>query len=245
MNLKCLIVDDEPLAQQVLVKYIEQCSFTEVIGVCGSALEAFGIIHDKKPDIVFLDINMPKMSGINFLKSLKNPPATIFTTAYSEFAVEGFELDVIDYLLKPFSFERFMKAVNKSVELLNSKQSTFSPIKSVVEKDEMLVFRSEKRLYNLPVNEICHIEAMGDYVKVFSSTKHFIIHERLKNILEQLPKDLFIQIHRSYIIAINKFEFLEGTYVRINKMDLPIGKSFKENLLNRIQQNMNNDVIPG
>ena len=237
MNYKCLIVDDEPLAQQVLEKYIEHCELLELSDVCNNAIEAFEKIHENTPHIIFLDINMPKLSGINFLKSLKNPPIAIFTTAYPEFALEGFELNAVDYLLKPFSFERFLKAINKALDLIKIKSRDLVEEKAITMANEKLVIKSEKRLYNLSLNNILFVEAMGDYVKIYTQDQYFVAHETLKYILSRLPADKFMQIHRSYIVSLENFKFIEGNYLHINGNDIPIGQSYKDKLFEKVQNN--------
>ncbi len=224
MPIKCLILEDEPLAQNVLRNYIQQFSGLELIGIYGDPVEAQAFIHRAKPDIIFLDINLPKISGINFLKALSNPPLIIFTTAYQDFALEGFELNAVDYLLKPFSLERFIKAVNKAMQRLEPREETKTD-------EEALFVKVDKKLYRVATEEILYLEALDDYVKVATSTKEFLTNNTLKNLQDELPPSRFMRVHKSYLVCIGKIDYIEGNYIRMGSKEIPIGAVYKEQFL--------------
>lgn len=242
MKIRCLIIDDEPLAQRVIEKYIEDTPFLEVAGKCKNAMEAMQFLDENEPDLIFLDVNMPKLSGINFLKALKNPPLVILTTAYSEYALEGFELDVLDFLKKPFSFERFFKAVNKAHDRLNEK-SKAGMAKATIEKvqpdsrrpdDEFIFVKSNKKSYKVNYSDLFFVEALGDYIKIYTPEKVIITYSSMKAIESALPAGKFIRIHKSFIINISKIKTIEGNEVEIMNRKLPIGSNFKQDFLNSI-----------
>jgi DNA-binding LytR/AlgR family response regulator len=219
-KLNCLVVEDEPLAQNVLKQYIQHHPSLQLAGIANDAFQAQHVLMNTSIELIFLDINLPGLSGINFLKSLPHPPAVIFTTAYTDFALEGFELDAVDYLVKPFSFERFLKAVNKMMKLAlrtNTADTT-----------ESIFVKADKKLIQLQVSNIIDIEALGDYVKLRLTSGQQMVNSTLKDLLEELPKDKFLRIHKSYAVALNKIEFIEGNYMRIAGKDLPIGATYKE-----------------
>lgn len=227
---RCLVVEDEPLAQNVLKKYIAEHPLLELAAVCADAPEAQQWLARQQSAIVFLDINLPRLSGISFLKSLSRPPLVIFTTAYPEFAVEGFELDAVDYLVKPFSFERFLKAVNKAFEKLERKErgGALAPATSIF-------IKADKKVYKVNLADILYIEALDDYVKVVTTQTHYLVHDTLKSLQEELPADQFMRVHKSYIIAGNKIVFIEGNYVKIGDRDIPIGASYREEVFARLK----------
>jgi DNA-binding LytR/AlgR family response regulator len=231
MKINCLIIDDEPSSQIVLKKFIADVEFLELMGVCNNAIDA---IHELKQnqtiDLLFLDINMPKISGLTFYKSLQNPPEVIFTTAYPQYAVEGFEVNAIDYLLKPFSFDRFFTAVNKVVEKksINGNHS---------EKDHFMLIKSNKTLYKIYSENILFIEACGDYVKVHLEDKFIMTNATFTSVLESLPNPVFIRTHKSFAINFNKMNSVSGNQVNIKNHKIPIGQKFKIEFLDLINQN--------
>ncbi|AXY76468.1 DNA-binding response regulator [Paraflavitalea soli] len=227
---RCLVVEDEPLAQNVLKKYIAEHPLLELAGVCGDAPEAQQWLARHQAAIVFLDINLPRLSGISFLKSLSRPPLVIFTTAYPEFAVEGFELDAVDYLVKPFSFERFLKGVNKALEKLERPGPGEGPVPA-----SSIFIKADKKVYKVNLADILYIEALDDYVKVVTTQGHYLVHDTLKSLLEELPAGQFWRVHKSYIIAGTKIVFIEGNYVRIGDRDIPIGASYREEVFARLK----------
>lgn len=223
---KCLIVEDEPLAQNILKKYIGDHPSLELVATCTDALEAQLILNKQAIHLIFLDINLPKLSGINFLKSLLQSPLIIFTTAYPEFAVEGFELNAVDYLLKPFSFERFLKAVNKVIEKLNN-----SALPKKEEIDAFIFFKSDKKIHKVDLESIHYIEAVGDYMKVITDSGQLLINETMKNLQEELPARSFIRVHKSFIISRNRIKFIEGNYIQVENKSIPIGATYRNDVL--------------
>ena len=228
MQLKCLVVDDEPLSVRVMQKYIEQHPRLVLAGICHDGLQAMEFLQRGGTDLMFLDIDMPRLSGISLLKSLTHPPLVVISTAYPEYAVEGFELEVTDYLLKPFSFERFAKAVARALE----KREMRAP---VVSAPDHHFFKADKKLYRVELDDLLYLQAYGDYVKVFTRNRRLIVKERLSQIEAQLPPDQFLRIHRSCVIALDKIEYLEGNQVKIGEEKLTIGASFREELMKRLE----------
>ena len=229
---KCIIIEDEPLAQNILKKYIADHPSLELVAICGDALEAQAILSQQTVELIFLDINLPKLSGVNFIKTLLHSPLIIFTTAYPEFAVEGFELSAIDYLLKPFSFARFLKAVNKAFEKLNSTsaQTTNS------NRPSFVFLKADKKIHKVDLDSIFYIEAIGDYMKVVTGSGQLIINETMKKLQEDLPVDSFIRVHKSFIISRNKIKFIEGNYVRVEDKNIPIGATYRSEVLAAIDK---------
>ncbi|HEX6333734.1 MAG TPA: LytTR family DNA-binding domain-containing protein [Flavisolibacter sp.] len=217
--LNCMIVEDEPLAQQVLEKYIADHPSLHLGAVCGDALQAQQQLASSTFDLVFLDINLPRISGINFLKTLQSRPAVIITTAYPEYAVEGFELDAADYLVKPFSFERFLKAVNK---VLAQKKTAAAP------ENDSIFIKADKKVFRIVTEEILDLEASGDYVKIRTLKGQHLVNSTLKDLLDELPAGKFIRVHKSFAIAKNKITFIEGNYIRIGDRDIPVGATYRE-----------------
>jgi two-component system, LytTR family, response regulator len=239
-NIKCLIVDDEVLAQQVIEKYLSEMPDLEIVGKCKSAMEAMQIIHNTNVDLMFLDINMPKMSGMSFLKTLKNPPLAIMTTAYREYALESFELDVVDYLHKPFSFERFFAAVNKAVNRMQSPtvvQDYVIPQDQRDQINESFIFvKSDKVTYKVNFKDIYFIESVGDYVKIFTKDKVIITYQSLKNLESILPPRHFPRVHKSFIVAISQINSIRGNEILIKEFNIPIGRNFRQAFFDLVQQ---------
>lgn len=216
-----MIVEDEPLAQNVLKQYIEQHPSLQLTAICDDAMEAQRQLNEHNIDILFLDVNLPGLSGIQLLRSLPHPPSVIFTTAYPEFAVEGFELDAVDYLVKPFSLERFLKAVNKAIAV---------PGKANTPAQGYIFVKADKKVFRVVIDDILDAEALGDYVKLRMSNTQHLINSTLRDLLEELPGNQFIRVHKSFAIALNKIEFVEGNYIRIAGKDIPIGATYREEL---------------
>ena len=235
-KLLCLVIEDEPLSQDVLSKYIASTPELELAGICGEALTASSLLRTSTIDLIFLDINLPVISGLSFLKSLSHPPMVIFTTAYPEYAVEGFEADAVDYLVKPFSFERFLKAVNKAFDRMNVILSKTSPQPAInQESPGFIILRADKKVYKVNFPDIQYFEATGDYIKVFTTDKCLVVHETVKNIIEQLPSELFIRVHKSFIVPVRKIRFIEGNRVSIEGKMIPVGLVFRDGLMNTLQ----------
>lgn len=228
---KCIIIEDEPLAQNILKKYIADHPSLELVAICPDALEAQSILTQQNIHLIFLDINLPKLSGINFIKTLIHPPLVIFTTAYPEFAVEGFELNAIDYLLKPFSFERFIKAVNKVIEKLNASLQN-----NIAASNPFIFLKADKKNHKIDLESIQYIEAIGDYMKVVTDSVQLIINETMKKMQEELPAHLFIRVHKSFIISRNRIKYIEGNYVQIEDKSIPIGATYKNEVLASIDK---------
>lgn len=231
MSYSCLIVDDEQLARQLLEEFVSKVPTLELKGMCKNPLEAMEILEKEKIDILFLDIQMPELTGVEFVKTLQQKPAIIFTTAYSEYALEGYSLDVIDYLVKPFPLDRFIKAVNKAtdfIDLHRKAQNTHE------DEADYLLLHADHKIYKVHLNEIEYIEGLKEYVSYFTKEKRIIVLQSLKSIEESLPSSKFIRVHRSYIVPINKIKTLDGNQVQIGEKLIPIGRSYKEDVLKRV-----------
>lgn len=226
---QCLVIEDEPLAQDILKKYIQDHPSLELVAICADALQAQQVLAKQPVSVIFLDINLPRLSGIGFLKTLAHPPLVIFTTAYPEFAAEGFELDAIDYLVKPFSFERFLKAVNKVLEKLERKTTEKSKAPASI------FIKADKKVYKINLDDILYLEALDDYVKLVAVQQSYLVNDTLKSLQEELPATHFMRVHKSYIISKNNIVFFEGNYVRIGDKDIPIGASYRDEFNNHFR----------
>ena len=227
MKVHCIIVDDEPLSQEIIENYIQDIPTLELVKKCNDAFEAAEVLQNYDIQLIFLDINMPKLSGISFVKSIPNAPEVIFITAYPEFAVEGFEVEATDYILKPFSIERFMKAVNKALRKIATKQAG----KYSLQEHAYLIIKSDKKMHKIDYNDLLYFNSIGDYVKVFTKNKVLITNDTLKSIEVQLPQQYFIRIHKSFIISINAIQYIEGNQVKVANELLPIGLTYKDKLI--------------
>jgi len=221
--LKCLIVDDEPLAQDVIERYLKNISNIDLIAKCENALSALDWLKRQKVDLIFLDISMPFISGIDFIRTLKNPPEIILTTAHREFAVESYELNVLDYLLKPISFDRFLKAINK---LNNYHSELIRPAVEVSENDPFIYVKSDKKNIKIFLSEILFIESLKDYIKIHTTDKMIITQVQISAIEQRLPEG-FLRIHRSFIIAKDKITAFTQHDFEIGKHQIPIGRNYK------------------
>ncbi|SIS33243.1 two component transcriptional regulator, LytTR family [Chryseobacterium joostei] len=230
-KMKCLIVDDEPLARFHLKELADQIDFLSVEGVCATALEADTKVKESEIDLLFLDINMPYLSGLEFLEQLENPPLCILTTAYSEYALEGFRLQVADYLLKPIAFNRFYQAVNKAQQqfIINEKLRKNTPL-----DDPFLYVRQSDTFIKISWVDILFVESMQNYTKLHFKDKFLVIHQTMKAIEESLPTDHFFRIHKSFLINITHIDMISGGRLFINKIELPISRTRKEELLNQV-----------
>jgi DNA-binding LytR/AlgR family response regulator len=231
MKLHCLVVDDEPIAQQILEKYIAQIEALQLVGKANNAFEALNILHREKIDVLFLDIKMPSLSGLEMLKTLQNPPKVILTTAFSEFAVESYEYGITDYLLKPISFERFLKAVNK---ILMPKNLDF-PLEIVQEKptskNEFIFFKADKKIHKFYFKDILFIEGSGNYVKIHTeNATPLMVLEKLSDLEEKLPQNQFMRVHKSFIVNISHIKQIEGNMLKIKGKTVTISQSYKSNL---------------
>ncbi|WP_218841844.1 LytR/AlgR family response regulator transcription factor [Winogradskyella ursingii] len=227
--MKYLIIDDEHMAHKIIMEYCEMLSHMKLQKNCYNALEAMEYLNTNQVDLIFLDINMPKLKGFEFLKTLSAPPKVIVTTAYSEFAIESYELNVVDYLLKPFSFERFLKAVNKVMGLNTNTISTNS--QEIDTTTKRIFLRQNKSYIQLEVDTILFIEASGNYTKIESKNESITIREKISDVLESLPSDNFVQVHKSFAVALKHIKRIEGNKIHIQDHVIPIGKLYKTNLL--------------
>jgi DNA-binding LytR/AlgR family response regulator len=232
MKMSSIIIDDEPLARKGLREYVGDVDFLQLVGEFDNPLRASEALMNGKIDLMFLDIQMPKITGMEFLKSLTNPPLVIFTTAYPQYAVDGFELNAADYLLKPFSFERFWKAVMKARTLFESgKNSPLQPI--IIEEDHFFV-KTDNKLVKINYADILVVEALQNYIAVHTINKKFITYLTFKAIEESLPQHLFLKVHKSYLVSLSKIESIEGNEIRIGSHHIPISRSMKDEVLERI-----------
>lgn len=240
MKLNCLIVDDEPYAHRILKKYITDLSYLHLSGECFSALEAFEFLNKQSIDIIFLDINMPKMTGISFLKALTGKSQVIITTAHPDFAMEGFDLHVCDYLLKPIIFERFIKAVNKAYMLSRQAGQILQEISSaenILGQKQVISIKSEKKIYQLGYDDILIIESIGNYAKIYTKDSILVTLETLKNMEERLPGNLFIRVNKSFIVSIPNILYIEGNCLVIGpqKKEVVIGRFYRNALLQKLK----------
>ncbi len=231
-KIKCLVIDDEQPSKDIIEKYIAGVESLELAGSCNNAVEALSFLQSNTVDLLFLDIQMPHILGTNFIRTLKNPPKVIFITAYRKYAVEGFELDAVDFLLKPISFDRFLKAVNKVLEL-NLQKNLKETEKTDDNKETaqpFLYFRSDRKMVKVLFNEILYIEGLRDYIRIYTTTKTIVTKHQLASLQEMLPADAFLRIHRSYIVSVSKIDSYDADIIEIAKKELPIGRLFKHDV---------------
>lgn len=240
MKIKCVIIDDEPLAIQVIEDHLKNFDNIEISGTFVNPLKAYGILEQEKIDVVFLDINMPQMSGFTFIENLNYKPLIVITTAYREYAVKSFEMNVLDYLVKPIPFNRFLKTINKVYQY---KFSNTSNVDQSLQQEPHIFLKVNKKLLKVNLNDILYIESLKDYIKVITTIGDHVVHKSLSAITEELPQSNFIRIHRSYSISINKIVALEGNTVEIAGRKIPIGRNYlkqtKERILNITDENDN------
>ena len=226
----CIIIDDEPIARNILRDYISRDERLSLKGSYKSAGEALKEINADPSALIFLDVNMPKISGFEMLRSLPYHPCVIFTTAYREYALEGFDLNAVDYLLKPFSFERFLQAVNKASLFLANKQEAKTP----VQETDYIFIKCEGKLVRINLCEIFYIEALKEYVKICTVNGNFITYQSMHHLEEKLSAEKFFRVHRSYIVALQHVQMIEGNTVLINKTALPVSRNCKDEFIERI-----------
>jgi len=223
MNIRCLVVDDEPISRDIISEYIDQIPDLTKVAEAENAIEAMTILENTAVDLVFLDINMPKLSGINLVKSVNSMPDVIFITAYPEFAVDGFEVEAIDYLVKPVPFERFLKAVNK--------------VKSITKpgpQEHIITLKADKRTYRINCEDILYVKSLGDYVQVITSEKPLVTNITMKEMEIMLEGSSMLRIHKSYIINLNRLKYIEGNQVKVADILLPVGATYREGLKGRL-----------
>lgn len=225
----CLAVDDEPPALQVIEKYVTSIPSLKLAATCSNAVDALAVLQNNQIDLLFLDIQMPYILGTDFMRTLSNPPKVIFTTAFRKYAVEGFDLDAVDYLLKPISFERFLKAVNKVMKL--NLPVTESISVNAVQKNEtveaFIYLRADRKNIKVNLDDILFIESLKDYIKIVTKEKTIVTKQSISSLEENLPGHLFIRIHRSFIVAVNKIEAYTPELIQISKYELPVSRSYR------------------
>ena len=231
MTIKCLIIDDEPSSQNILKHFIKDVHFLELLAVCNSALDAMETLKSHiRVDLLFLDINMPKISGLTFYRSLQHKPSVIFTTAYPQYAIDGFEVNAIDYLLKPFSFDRFFTAVNKVLDLKNNATKSMG-------NPEYIMVKSNKVLHKILLSDLLFVEAFGDYVKLHRKDDYILTNSTFSKLLESLPSEKFIRTHKSYAINIDSINSVIGNKINIDSKSVPMGQTYKSAFLERLNKN--------
>ncbi len=228
MKISCIITDDEPVARKGLRGYIDKIDFLELVAVCEDAIQLNSMLRQQPVDLLFLDIEMPYLTGIDFLKNNSNPPKVIFTTAYEKYAIQGYELDVLDYLLKPISFERFFKAANKA----------FDYFKAQTQNDNSYIFvKADSKLEKVVFADILFVEAMENYVAIYLADKKLVTHSTLRSIVEALPADKFIQPHKSYLVNMQAIRSVEGNILHIDRYQVPVSKYQKDELMKKLVDN--------
>lgn len=232
--LNCLVVDDEPLARKVLREYIEDVEFLALGSEAGSAIAANNLLSRGDIDLLFLDIQLPRVSGLDLLKGLVSPPLTVLTTAYPEYALQGFELDVLDYLVKPISFERFLKAVNRAKVLYEFRPKSESKSSS---PDSFFV-KCDQRIEKIDMADVLYVEALSNYVIIKTTDRQYVTYLTLKGIEDQLPKDQFVRIHKSYLVSLKAVVSIDGDEVNLRDRQLPISKHYRAQIFDRIKTNL-------
>lgn len=235
MKTKCLIVDDEPLARELIRGHVEKLENFEVVAECSDAMKALNVLREKQVDLIFMDIQMPQITGIEFLKTLKHPPKVIITTAYREFALDGFELDVVDYLIKPITFERFLKSVNKYYQISQEDVHVIPGNSAEKSMDESFIYVKEnKKVVKVYLSEIRYIEGLSEYVQVYTDKRKIITKTSMSQMEEKLPGESFLRIHKSFIVSLNRIEAFTANTIEVQGKELPIGRSFKNGVLSAL-----------
>lgn len=237
MKIKCLIIDDEPLAITVIENHLKNFDHIEIVETFNNPLKAYRVLEQEKIDVIFLDINMPQMTGFSFIENLSYKPLIVITTAYREYAVKSFELDVLDYLVKPIPFNRFLKTVNKIYQQVYVSNTTAD---ASLQQEPHIFLKVNKKLIKVNLNDILYIESLKDYIKVITNLGDYVVHKSLSSITEELPQSNFMRIHRSYTISINKVIALDGNTVEISNRKIPIGRNYLKQTKERIF-NINDD----
>ncbi|WP_452602275.1 LytR/AlgR family response regulator transcription factor [Pontimicrobium sp. MEBiC06410] len=240
MKIKCVIIDDEPLAIKVIEDHLKNFDHIEVVATLTSPLKAYGILEQEKIDVIFLDINMPQISGFTFIENLTHKPLIVITTAYREYAVKSYELNILDYLVKPIPFNRFLKTINKVYQQVYIGTNAND---TLIQHDPHIFLKVNKKLVKVNLNDILIIESLKDYIKVITTLDDYVVHKSLTTITEELPQSNFMRVHRSYTISINKIDAIEGNVIEIANRKIPIGRNYqkltKERILNINNQNNN------
>ncbi len=229
--LKYIIIDDEPLAHEIIEEFCSMLPHIQLKKNCYNAMEAMQFLNESTVDFMFLDINMPKLKGLDFLKTLTKPPKTIITTAYKEHALEGFELNVVDYILKPFSFDRLVKAVNK-VSDVQATKTIIKEVSNSTDSSSRFFVKGNKKHHQIELNDLLYIEAYGNYTKLFLKDEMIVSHEKISYYESILTEGIFLRVHKSFIVAIDKIKFIEGNRILINEHKIPIGQTYKSSISN-------------
>lgn len=233
-KVSCIIVDDEPMAREILSSFVAKIPQLELIKTCSNAIDAFDILNSSHIDLIFLDINMPEVSGLSLAKSINKKSKLIFTTAYREYALEGFDLQAVDFLLKPIAFDRFLQSLNKFFELTNVSFFKNSYAKKIAKNDFIFV-RSDRKMLKVHFDNILYIESLSDYIKIHTKEKLIVTRETISNIQTKLPQANFLRVHRSFIVAISKVDSYTNEFVEINKKAISISRGYKETVLSKLQ----------
>lgn len=234
MKLNCIIIDDEPIARKGLEEHVGEIGFLHWVGSCENALKASAYLNEQKIDLMYLDIHMPKVNGIDFLKTLKNPPLTILTTAYPDYALEGYTLDVIDYLVKPITFERFLKASQKALEFFRLKNSTTNHI---AREPDYFFVRCERKFEKVFFRDVTHVESLQNYVVIHVRDRKLITYITLTSLEGKLPKDLFLKVHKSFLISVAHIKAIEGDEIIVENARIPISRSLRDQVIAQILGN--------
>jgi DNA-binding LytR/AlgR family response regulator len=233
--IRCIIVDDEPLAIEILESYVAKVEQLQLVSTFRNAVSAFTFLQQHSVDLIFLDIQMPKLSGIDFLKTLKNPPRVIFTTAFRDYALQGFELEIVDYLLKPIPFDRFLKAVAK---VLHQPATNPTGSKPDAVPDNYVYFKVDKKMIKTKMADVLYIESIKDYVKVKTPEREIVTQQKISYLEESLPREQFLRIHRSFIVNLEKIDAYSATDVEIGKLSIPIGRNYKNDVMKILARNI-------
>ncbi len=232
--IRCILVDDEPVAREVLENHLAKIDTVQVMARCKSALEAFQVINSEKVDLIFLDINMPEISGLSFARSINKHIKVIFTTAYREYAVDGFDLQAVDYLLKPISYERLLQAINKYRDE-NAPVRNYEPVEIMPERSDYFFVRADRKMIKIDFAEIRFVESLSDYVKIHLTDKTVVTRETITNIEAKLPQKDFIRTHRSFIVSIRNIDSFTGESIEMGKKQIPISRSYKKEVLQKLE----------
>ena len=233
--IRCLVVDDEPLALDILEDYISKVPFLTLVKTTTSAIEGLSLVQSDKVDLVFLDVQMPELTGIQFLKIINGKCDVILTTAYSQYALDGYELDVVDYLLKPIAFDRFYKAAQKVLQNNGTGNTIPQEQSSTTSKHDFIFVKTEHKIQKIYLDDILYIEGLKDYISIFTKTERIITLQNMKKMEESLPSKSFIRVHKSYIVAIGKIESIERSRIQIGDKTIPIGDTYREYFFKQIE----------
>ena len=233
MTIKCIIVDDEPIARKIIRTHLEAFNDIEIVAECKNAIEAFDVLIKIDVDLIFLDIQMPQISGVNFLKSFKDPPKVIITTAHRDYAVEGYELDIVDFLLKPISFDRFLKAINKFYSV-NESNIIKVDNESIIDSTTFIYVKVGSETHKIFLADIIYLESFKEHLLIHTNNRTIEIIHKISEIEKKLPANNFIRIHKSYIVSITKIKSFSSQSIKIGEHDLPIGRTYKSAVMNAL-----------